>query len=228
MILPRRSIDHRGDATRQRILDAAIGMFAQCGFEGASTRQLAAEAGVNQPAIQYHFSSKDGLYRAAIDCIADDLRGQMAEVNIKVTAVLDDPAASARRLEAALFESLDRFASIILEENGKESWTMFILRAEIEDQEALTALSNAIVANVVRPVSLLVQRLLPGEDEKLALLRSLSLIGMVTAFKNRCIHAAIRRALGWEKFGAQEIEQVKALIRQQAHAILSDARGASV
>ena len=50
--------DHRGDTTRRTILHTAIEMFAASGFEGVSTRALAARAGVNQPAIQYHFESK--------------------------------------------------------------------------------------------------------------------------------------------------------------------------
>ncbi len=50
----------RGEETRARILDAALELFAASGFDGASTRTIAEQAGVNLPAIQYYFGSKEG------------------------------------------------------------------------------------------------------------------------------------------------------------------------
>jgi len=54
------------DATRQRILDAAVDLFADRSFEGATMRDIAAAAGVSQPTVSYHFQSKDDLWRAAV------------------------------------------------------------------------------------------------------------------------------------------------------------------
>jgi AcrR family transcriptional regulator len=48
--------------TRHAILKAAVDLFAENGFEGASVRDIAAKARVNQAAINYHFKGKDGLY----------------------------------------------------------------------------------------------------------------------------------------------------------------------
>jgi AcrR family transcriptional regulator len=54
------------DATRERILVAAIDLFADRSFEGATMRDIAAAAGVSQPSVNYHFQSKDDLWRAAV------------------------------------------------------------------------------------------------------------------------------------------------------------------
>jgi TetR/AcrR family transcriptional regulator, regulator of cefoperazone and chloramphenicol sensitivity len=51
------------DFTRDRILKTATRLFAERGYEATSVRTLAAKARVNQAAINYHFKSKDGLYR---------------------------------------------------------------------------------------------------------------------------------------------------------------------
>jgi AcrR family transcriptional regulator len=48
---------------------AAVDVFAELGFEGASTRQIARRAGTNQGLITYHFRSKEELWRAAVDRI---------------------------------------------------------------------------------------------------------------------------------------------------------------
>src|SRR6516162_6848378 len=49
--------------TRERIFKTAVRLFAERGYEATSVRTLAAKAHVNQAAINYHFKSKDGLYR---------------------------------------------------------------------------------------------------------------------------------------------------------------------
>jgi TetR/AcrR family transcriptional regulator len=74
------------DPTRQRILAAALDLFSERSFDGATTREIAARAEVTQPLLNYHFSSKDELWRAAVDGLfasldralaarADGLRG---------------------------------------------------------------------------------------------------------------------------------------------------------
>ncbi|MGE0217401.1 TetR/AcrR family transcriptional regulator [Mycolicibacterium sp.] len=56
----------RNPATRDSILDVAIELFAQFGFQGTSMSAVARDAGVAQPLMHYYFSSKDELWRAAV------------------------------------------------------------------------------------------------------------------------------------------------------------------
>ena len=63
-------------ATREKIIKAASRAFALNGYEGASVRTIVAEAQVNQAAINYHFGSKEGLYRAVLETA---LRALMSE-----------------------------------------------------------------------------------------------------------------------------------------------------
>src|SRR5690242_8743292 len=67
------------DATRERILAAALDLFSELSFAGATMRDIAAQAGVTQPLVNYHFSSKDELWRAAVE-------GIFAELNDALTA----------------------------------------------------------------------------------------------------------------------------------------------
>lgn len=66
---PRRQA--RSELTRERILEAALAEFSTNGFEAASTRAIAARAGVHQPQIHYHFDTKDSLWRAAVEHLFD-------------------------------------------------------------------------------------------------------------------------------------------------------------
>ncbi len=60
--------------TRREILAAAEESFAASGFVGATTRQVAARAGVNVATLHYHFGNKERLYRAVLDAaVADEV-----------------------------------------------------------------------------------------------------------------------------------------------------------
>jgi AcrR family transcriptional regulator len=50
------------DDTRGKLLDAAGGVFAQSGFQGATVREICAKAGVNIALVNYHFGDKLELY----------------------------------------------------------------------------------------------------------------------------------------------------------------------
>lgn len=58
-----------GTQTRRRILAAAKACFAEHGFLGASTRQIAEGAGVAQGLLRYHFETKEALWKAVMDDI---------------------------------------------------------------------------------------------------------------------------------------------------------------
>jgi len=72
---------------RDRIVEAALSVFAQRGFDGATTREIAKEAGVSSALIHHHFKDKETLWNlvgqriseefvdAITSSIAPDLRG---------------------------------------------------------------------------------------------------------------------------------------------------------
>lgn len=53
----------KSDATKAQMMRAAIACFTRLGYEGASVRDIANEAGVTIGLIRYHFGRKADLYR---------------------------------------------------------------------------------------------------------------------------------------------------------------------
>jgi len=49
---------------KDHILDVAERVFSELGFDGASTRTISGEAGVNMAMLNYYFGSKEGLFLA--------------------------------------------------------------------------------------------------------------------------------------------------------------------
>ena len=68
-----------GDAARDRIVAAATDLFSERSYDGATTRDIAARAGVTQPLVNYHFRSKEELWRTAVDALFDRLSNTMYE-----------------------------------------------------------------------------------------------------------------------------------------------------
>ncbi len=58
---------------KQRIVDVALKLFSEKGFEGTSIRELAGLCNVNIAMISYYFGGKEGLY---LECIAKFARGR--------------------------------------------------------------------------------------------------------------------------------------------------------
>ena len=59
---------------RARIRDAALAQFAERGFQGATFKGIAEQAGVSPGLVQHHFGTKDGLRQACDDAVIDVLR----------------------------------------------------------------------------------------------------------------------------------------------------------
>jgi len=75
----RRATRPSADATRDRILDVALDLFSELSYDGATTREISSRAGVTQPLLNYHFSSKDELWRAAVERLFEALDTSMSD-----------------------------------------------------------------------------------------------------------------------------------------------------
>ncbi|MBS1859053.1 MAG: TetR/AcrR family transcriptional regulator [Acidobacteria bacterium] len=53
---------------RRQLLETALNLFSRKGFEGTTTKEIAAAAGVTEAIIFRHFPSKQALYTAVLDC----------------------------------------------------------------------------------------------------------------------------------------------------------------
>ena len=72
----------RGEATRERVVDAAERLFADHGFDAVSIRQIAAEAGVTLGVVGFHSGSKEDLFttilKRRVDAVSAARRERLA------------------------------------------------------------------------------------------------------------------------------------------------------
>lgn len=213
----------RGEDTRQRILETAFELFGSAGFEGASTRTLAEHAGVNLPAIQYYFGSKEGLYRAVIGHIVEQMEARVAPLATRIVAELAAGQPERPQLIRLLCDLLDLLVSLIFDDRppDRESRRRFFLRIEIERNVATDTLQDCMVRHVLTPCAAIIARLVgrPPDDEQV-LMRAVALLGQAKAFSS----CGAERLLGWKSIGEDRVRAVQALLREHTAAVFR-ARG---
>ncbi len=109
------------EETHQRIVVAAAKAFSEMGFRAASTRDIAARAGVNQGLITYYFRSKQELWKAAAGRIFDQLQ-EVLEQPLEGIEVADRRARARERIrEYVRFVAAHPELFRLMVEEGKQS-----------------------------------------------------------------------------------------------------------
>jgi AcrR family transcriptional regulator len=62
----------RSRATRQRLLEAAVACLAEHGWTGSTVSVVAERAGVSRGAAQHHFPTREDLFTAAVEYVAEE------------------------------------------------------------------------------------------------------------------------------------------------------------
>jgi AcrR family transcriptional regulator len=68
-------------ATRRRILDVALDLFLEHGYDRTSLREIAERLGFSKAALYYHFKAKDDILVALTDALLDELGEIVERVN---------------------------------------------------------------------------------------------------------------------------------------------------
>ena len=210
----------RGEDTRERLIEAAIRIFGELGFEGASTRMLADAAGANLAAIPYHFGNKEGLYRAAAEFIV----GRCSQ-DILPTLEKVDLAVAAKRLSrpdaiALLHELLERFSAIVIGSELSDSFASFVTREQLQPGAAFEILHHGMMRRLMDSCAKLLAIACgrSGEDTR-TLIRAQTLFGQILVF--RTSRASVLRQLGWREFSKEQLKLIQSIVAENVDRILA-------
>ncbi|CAM3058196.1 TetR/AcrR family transcriptional regulator [Sporolactobacillus spathodeae] len=67
--------------TQQKIIQTANKLFMKQGYNGVSTRRIAKECGLTQPALYHHFRDKESIYLAVIHQMTTDIRQEFSRLD---------------------------------------------------------------------------------------------------------------------------------------------------
>jgi TetR/AcrR family transcriptional regulator, regulator of cefoperazone and chloramphenicol sensitivity len=211
-----------GEATRQRLIDAALAVFGQFGFDGASTRILADQAGANLAAIPYYFRNKEGLYRAAAQYIVDRMAEQTAPLLNEIERALRNAPLPRDRALELMHQYTDTLVAILVGSREAEGWAAFIMREQLQPGAAFDVLYEGIMRRVGDAgTALLASIFKRSRNDPVVNLRAVAILGQILVFRN-CRQTALRR-LGWKEFSAERLKQIQSMIRENIDLIVSGA-----
>ncbi|MEM1288149.1 MAG: CerR family C-terminal domain-containing protein [Pseudomonadota bacterium] len=199
--------DSRSEATKQALLDAALKLFGDKGYENTSVRDLAAEAEVNVAAVNYHFGGKEGLRYAAIDHLACNFKSEgpgeiLSHLSPEKVALMsaDEARATLREVMRASFiratkgESADiktRYIQRELVQGGKPTDLFF---------EKVFSIQFALIRSLVSRIT--------GDDpdSEMARIRAVNIIAQ-NVFLNLA-RPLVLKALEWDGYSEDKSHAV--------------------
>jgi AcrR family transcriptional regulator len=136
-----------GDLTRRRILEAAERVFSRDGFQGATTREIAREAQVNEVTLFRHFRTRDDLLRETI-----------LYRTISPEELLNSKASWKRDLPRQLEEYVRKYYELLLEREA-------LVRAVVGEGRLLPpAVREAVLEKMVPMRAALIERLQAAQN----------------------------------------------------------------
>lgn len=123
--------------TRQRLLLTALHLYSREGLHGVSLRRISAVAGSrNSAAMHYHFDNKQGVLRALVELIADEL----SAIDTRLRA----SAAPPRTLREACFHTLRPLARLPAEQIWGADALRFMSRMAGDGNPQIAAVINRV------------------------------------------------------------------------------------
>jgi AcrR family transcriptional regulator len=131
----------RAEERRAAVLDTACRVFGRCSYRGATTAEIAREAGVTEPILYRHFASKQALYLACIESAWLRVREAWGEA----VAVEPDPRAWTQAMANAFIDFREQRSAVAhlwlqaLTESGDDPEIRRYLRKHLREVHGFVA-----------------------------------------------------------------------------------------
>lgn len=207
---------------RERLLQAGVEIFSRYGYEGASTRKLAAAAKVNLATILYYFGGKEEYYLAVARHIADTIKQSQDLPMARINEALARPEPDPDELAELLIALIAGKADFLLRPEA-QAMGFFILREQVFPTLALDIFYEEFMRPMLEVCCRVVGVIL-GIDHcrPEAAIRGQALFGeMVTFLTNR---APLMRYLGTREFTEEGVGVVVEIVTQHLRAIVASLR----
>ena len=215
LLLPDRDRD-----ARQRLIDAGLEIFGTYNLEGATTRQLAEHAGVNQAAIPYYFGGKEGLYFAVIEHLFSTNFAVIGPVVTALQAELASKKPTKDEALALLKRLLNTMLERILARKASSTWARIIMREQMQPTQAFSLIYEKGIRRVHEAVSMLLAIILEKKPtDRRVILRSHMVVGQILIFLAG--RETIRRRLNLTGYTDEELKEIKQALDDQLELLRS-------
>ena len=200
----------KNEDSKQKILKAAIKLFAAKGFDAVSVREICKEANVNLCLVSYYFGGKQELYNA----ILEDLIEKQSEYSKTFMDITIDPESLKKEEQIALlFTILDKFIDFFYS-NISNDLILLLLK---EQQNPYCKIKSPVFAYFSKVVAA-VFNLKSGE--KAAIYQTLFILSQMNS--PRIFPAFSLRLLGQNTFYEDDIKIIRENIKFYVNLVLKE------
>ena len=215
----------QAEQTRAALIRAALHLFGQKGFDGTSTRDIAAAANANIGSIAYHFGGKEGLRLACAGFIVETIQ-RVAGPAIAAVGTSGDGKAGEAAAAAQIDAIVQRMVGFIVAQPEAGEIVQFVIRELAHPTAALDAIYSGVFEPVHRRLCA-IWAAATGEEAEAeeTRLRVFAIIGQVIYF--RIGREAVLRRMGWSAIGPAEAARIAGVITENTRAIRTAIKGKS-
>ncbi|HEX7871569.1 MAG TPA: CerR family C-terminal domain-containing protein [Sphingobium sp.] len=199
-----------------RLIAAAIDHFGRLGFEGASTRAIAAASGTAMSSITYHFGGKEGLYLAVADHIAEQIAARQQPV---LAALRGGAIATREQAVEGLLAMVDAFARMMMAPESA-AWSSFIMREQQQPTAAFERIYAGAMAAIVETFTTFITIARPDLTDREARMTGVFLYGQAVIL--RVGFASVCRVLEIDGIDSQTEAQLLVRLRATTLSVLSE------
>lgn len=194
--------------SRKKIINSAILLFANKGFDSTSTREICKHAGVNLSLIPYYFGNKDGLYISIIESIINYglnfLQKYISQVDNIKEMDMDE------RID--LYRSiLETYADFLYSENVPSSFVILMIKEQTVSHSKFSEIYTQkinILYGALRKV--LASILGKKETDKTITFEVSSIIGQILSYK--LMDRATLDSLGQDLYTKDDQKRIKKIV----------------
>ena len=207
----------RGEHAKNTLIASAIAQFGEYGLH-ATTRDIAALAGQNIAAITYYFGSKEELYMASAQWIADFITQNFKPHVERAEAILNRPQPDKSQIRELIHTACEHMI-VLLTADETLNLSKFISREQLSPTPAYQLIHDQVIAPMHTHLTCLVGRYTGRHpDDTETILHTHALLGQILAF--RLGRETILLRAGWPTFDKENVKQISDVVRSHIDFIL--------
>lgn len=198
----------KNNLSRKKIINAAIVLFANKGFDSTSTREICKTAGVNLSLIPYYFGNKDGLYTNIIESIINYgisfLKNELSKA--------EDISKFSRKEKIDLYRALlEKYVDFLYSENVPNSFVILMIKEQTVPHSKFSEIYAQKINVLYKSLRKLLASILEKhENDKTVIFEVSAVIGQILSFK--IMDRATLPPLRQDHYTKEDIKKIKKII----------------
>ena len=136
--------------TKQKILEKALELFSESGYDSVSVGQIAEAVGIKAPSLYNHFQSKRAIFEAIVEATASQYEKDTDKIDIHVQNAAQDVPIFTEITEDALFEKVCQVFDYSIRNETIRRFRKMMTLEQFRSPELAALYSERYVEHVVK------------------------------------------------------------------------------